>query len=75
MESTTSDPIEILLNTEDHDHRDELTKQWRDHKLAELNFVGVVVSSFILGFNADLLGCTSSLLFDIHRLLANRPTR
>jgi len=37
-------PIEILLNTEDKAERDELTRQWRDHKLEELNFVGIVVS-------------------------------
>lgn len=39
---STSDPIEILLNTEDKDEREKLTTQWRDNKLSELNFVGVV---------------------------------
>ncbi|KAF2801613.1 uncharacterized protein BDZ99DRAFT_492563 [Mytilinidion resinicola] len=36
------EPIEILLNTEDKTERDELTRQWRNHKLEELNFVGIV---------------------------------
>ena len=40
---TTYDPIEILLNTEDEKERDELTLRWRDNKLSELSFVGVVV--------------------------------
>jgi hypothetical protein len=40
---STYDPIEILLNTEDDKDRDELTMRWRDNKLSELNFVGVVV--------------------------------
>jgi hypothetical protein len=40
---STYDPIEILLNTEDGKDRDELTMRWRDNKLSELNFVGVVV--------------------------------
>lgn len=42
-DSTTYDPIEILLNTESEDERDDLTVKWRDNKLSELNFVGVVV--------------------------------
>jgi hypothetical protein len=40
---STYDPIEILLNTEDEEKRDALTTQWRDNKLSELSFVGVVV--------------------------------
>ncbi|KAJ4333053.1 hypothetical protein N0V95_009514 [Ascochyta clinopodiicola] len=39
---STYDPIEILLNTVDEEERDELTARWRDNKLSELNFVGVV---------------------------------
>jgi hypothetical protein len=42
---STYDPIEILLNAETEDERDELTAKWRDNKLSELNFVGVVVST------------------------------
>jgi hypothetical protein len=42
-DSTTYDPLEILLNTEDEDRKDELTLKWRDNKLSELSFVGVVV--------------------------------
>ncbi|KAH8731555.1 hypothetical protein GQ44DRAFT_604660 [Phaeosphaeriaceae sp. PMI808] len=38
---STYDPIEILLNTEDEEKRDELTVRWKDNKLSELNFVGV----------------------------------
>jgi hypothetical protein len=44
---STYDPIEILLNTEDEEKRDTLTKQWRDNKLSELSFVGVVVRTFL----------------------------
>jgi len=39
---TTYDTIQLLLTAETKKERDELTKQWRDHKLAELNFIGVV---------------------------------
>ena len=42
---STYDPIEILLNAETEDERNELTAKWRDNKLSELNFVGVVVST------------------------------
>ncbi|KAF2713987.1 hypothetical protein K504DRAFT_370231 [Pleomassaria siparia CBS 279.74] len=41
-DSSTFDPIETLLNAEDPEERDRLTEQWRDHRLAELSFVGVV---------------------------------
>jgi hypothetical protein len=40
---STYDPIKILLNTEDAEKKDELTTRWRDNKLSELSFVGVVV--------------------------------
>jgi hypothetical protein len=43
-DSSTYDPIETLLNTEDPEERDRLTERWRDNRLAELSFVGVVVS-------------------------------
>ncbi|XPS70940.1 hypothetical protein M3J09_003136 [Ascochyta lentis] len=39
---STYDPIEILLNASDEDEQKELTARWRDNKLSELNFVGVV---------------------------------
>ncbi|KAJ4368400.1 hypothetical protein N0V83_006757 [Neocucurbitaria cava] len=41
---STYDPIEILLNTEDTEQRDELTVRWRDNKLSELSFIGVVAA-------------------------------
>lgn len=41
--ASTHDPIEILLNTDDEDEREELTELWRDNRLNELSFVGVVV--------------------------------
>lgn len=41
---STYDPIEILLNASSEDERDRLTARWRDNKLSELSFVGVVVS-------------------------------
>jgi hypothetical protein len=40
---STYDPIEILLNSSDTEERDALTIKWRDNKLSELSFVGVVV--------------------------------
>ncbi|KAI1339458.1 hypothetical protein F5Y15DRAFT_73502 [Xylariaceae sp. FL0016] len=39
---TTYDSMRIILNTANREERDELTKKWMDHKLEELNFVGVV---------------------------------
>src|SRR5687768_14001491 len=33
----------LILNAEDPNERDELTKTWRNHKLEELNFVGTLV--------------------------------
>jgi hypothetical protein len=41
---TTYDPIYYLLNAEDDKERDELTQRWKDNKLQELSFVGIVVS-------------------------------
>jgi len=41
--ATTWEPIVLLLNERDKDYRNELTAQWRDNKLQELSFVGVVV--------------------------------
>lgn len=45
---STYDPIEILLNAQTEEERDELTARWRDNKLSELSFVGVVVRGFSL---------------------------
>jgi hypothetical protein len=33
----------VLLNEGDPQEQDRLTEKWRDHKLQELNFIGVVV--------------------------------
>lgn len=43
--TTTYDPIFTLLNAESEDERDRLTESWRDHKLEELNFIGIVVGT------------------------------
>lgn len=43
-EQTTRKALSVLLNEDDPEEKDRLTEQWRDHKLAELNFIGVVVS-------------------------------
>ncbi|KAI0143039.1 hypothetical protein GGR57DRAFT_508376 [Xylariaceae sp. FL1272] len=40
--ATTYDSIYIILNTPDTEKQDELTRRWMDHKLEELNFVGLV---------------------------------
>lgn len=39
----TYDPLLLLLNHDDKKERDRLTDKWKDNKLQELNFVGVVV--------------------------------
>ncbi|EMD00526.1 hypothetical protein BAUCODRAFT_144184 [Baudoinia panamericana UAMH 10762] len=49
---TTYDSIRLLLTAESVDERDQLTRQWRDHKLQELNFIGIV--------GALLAGCMTS---------------
>ncbi|KAK4548378.1 hypothetical protein LTR36_010249 [Oleoguttula mirabilis] len=49
---TTYDSITLLLTAPTEAERDTLTKQWRDHKLEELNFIGVV--------GALLAGCLTS---------------
>lgn len=48
--SSTYDGIDLMLNCENVDQRDELTKNWRDHKLQELNFVGTVVRTLQIPF-------------------------
>jgi hypothetical protein len=40
----------ILLNSTDAQEQDDLTTQWRDHKLNELSFIGVVVRRPIISF-------------------------
>ncbi|KAI1266345.1 hypothetical protein F5Y18DRAFT_26878 [Xylariaceae sp. FL1019] len=49
---TTYDSIHIILNTTDREKQNDLTRRWMDHKLEELNFVGVV--------GALLSGCLTS---------------
>jgi len=65
-DSTTYDPLEILLNTEDADEKDELTTLWRDNKLSELNFVGVVVSLRTSLFVVNTLGAVPSTWRMLH---------
>lgn len=43
--NTTYGPIYRLLNTENDKERDDLTERWKENKLQELNFVGIVVSA------------------------------
>jgi hypothetical protein len=45
--ASTYAPIEIILNTQDELEQDRLTERWRDNRLSELSFVGVVVSSYL----------------------------
>ncbi|KAI0484903.1 hypothetical protein GGR56DRAFT_680769 [Xylariaceae sp. FL0804] len=40
--TTTYDPIYCLLNAENEEARDEMTERWKDNKLQELNFIGIV---------------------------------
>ena len=37
------DPLFLLLNHSDVDERDRLTEKWKDNKLQENGFIGVVV--------------------------------
>lgn len=53
--TTTYDPIFALLNGNTEDERDRLTEKWRDHKLEELNFVGIVVDMNCEDFGYKLL--------------------
>lgn len=41
--ATAYDGIDLMLNCENEEERDDLTQKWRDHKLQELNFIGTVV--------------------------------
>ncbi|KAM0189084.1 hypothetical protein ACHAPI_010229 [Fusarium lateritium] len=41
--STACDTIIRMLNEDDKEKKDEMTKNWRNHKLEELNFVGTLV--------------------------------
>ena len=41
-DASTYDPIEILLNAESAEERDMLTERWKNNRLNELGFVGVV---------------------------------
>ncbi|KAF4966750.1 hypothetical protein FSARC_5615 [Fusarium sarcochroum] len=50
--STAHDTITRMLNEDDAKQKDEMTKNWRDHKLQELNFVGTL--------GALLASCLSS---------------
>ncbi|KAF2420736.1 hypothetical protein EJ08DRAFT_702330 [Tothia fuscella] len=50
--SLSESPIIDLLNEANKTKRDQLVEKWRDHKLQELNFVGVVA--------ALLTGCLTS---------------
>ena len=58
---STYDPIEILLNAEGEE-RDNLTARWRDNKLSELNFVGVVVCYVSTLTSASISLC----LYNLH---------
>ncbi|KAK6068492.1 hypothetical protein SCUP234_07630 [Seiridium cupressi] len=39
---TTHKSLSVILNEDDAEEQDRLTEKWRDHKLQELNFIGVV---------------------------------
>ncbi|KAF2197399.1 hypothetical protein GQ43DRAFT_381101 [Delitschia confertaspora ATCC 74209] len=44
LDGSTYDPIEILLNSEDPEERDILTERWKDSRVNELNFIGIVAA-------------------------------
>ncbi|PVH96927.1 hypothetical protein DM02DRAFT_631551 [Periconia macrospinosa] len=43
-DASTYEPIEVLLNEEDDEERDRLTEKWKESRVHELNFVGVVAA-------------------------------
>lgn len=43
--STGCDTIIRMLNEDDKENKNEMTKNWRNHKLEELKFVGTLVGS------------------------------
>jgi len=49
---TTYDSISLLLTASTEAERDALTEQWRDHKLEEQNFIGII--------GALLAGCLTN---------------
>jgi hypothetical protein len=59
---STYDPIEILINTHDESERNGLVETWRDNKLSELNFVGVVVRTASIDGAALLTTIKAALL-------------
>jgi len=66
--TTTYDPIFALLNEDSEEERDRLTKRWVDHKLEELNFVGIVVSSYSLTCTPQTEGVHTVLPFPVFLL-------
>lgn len=46
-DSSTYDPIEQLLNAQDPAERDMLTEKWKQNRLDELNFTGIVVRDLL----------------------------
>ncbi|ORY16913.1 hypothetical protein BCR34DRAFT_635325 [Clohesyomyces aquaticus] len=41
-DASVFDPIEFLLNVQEPSEQDRLTEKWRDNRLSELSFVGIV---------------------------------
>lgn len=66
--TTTYDPIFALLNEDSEEERDRLTKRWVDHKLEELNFVGIVVSTYPLTCIPQTEGINTVLPFPVFLL-------
>lgn len=48
--TTAYDGVTLMLNAATEEERDDLTRRWRDHKIAELNFVGTLVSTLLHRF-------------------------
>lgn len=63
--TTTYDPIFALLNGDTTEERNRLTEKWRDHKLEELNFVGIVVSSYSIRLHSAARTSYSGLPFSV----------
>jgi hypothetical protein len=73
---TTYDGMYELLNDVSEDERNLMTERWKDNKIQELNFVGIVVCLLISGIlNPGMLstsssGCSAGERPHVHQLLA-----
>jgi hypothetical protein len=77
QKNMTSDPIDRFVKEQDDDIRRKLAKDWREAKLAELNYVGITVRSNGVSSNRSNIDIESRALWSqVHSqvLLAGRQS-